>query len=442
MRQRIVGAVAQQRGARRVDAGMLRRIWRFAVLLSLGAAASAAAATVEYESTPLGHGEGQAVALRAIGGPGDDDLTATTVAGAVVIRDGAGPLSGTDACSEESSQIWRCPLSVSVTLRGAAGDDRLSAGAGTLGGVTLDGGEGDDLLTGGPSHDHFLGGPGRDRIVGGGGGDEALIDATAGLEGDDIDFRPGGGHISVKAGTAPLTMDLAAGTLTDGRAVDTVAAVTDADITGPGVAKLLGTDGPDMLAAPGLVDGRGGNDRIFGQAGHNVLRGGAGADEITVAPGSDVDAGPGDDVLRPASSLIRPSSTAKIVCGPGDDQLSPIGAVPTPLDCERTLLDSGIALGTPTASRRTISIRMTAPKGYCGVVATARTVSGRAVTARTQARVDRGAAGVTVRMRRLHGDRVGMVRVVVGLSSSCRTGDHWKTFLTATPRMLVRWPTP
>lgn len=64
-------------------------------------------------------------------------------------------------------------IPVSVTIRGGAGNDRLSGGGAAdkiLGGSDDDllvGRRGDDSLHGGPGVDHLSGGPGRDQLRGG-----------------------------------------------------------------------------------------------------------------------------------------------------------------------------------------------------------------------------------------------------------------------------------
>jgi Ca2+-binding RTX toxin-like protein len=68
-------------------------------------------------------------------------------------------------------------VTVPVTMRGGAGDDKLSGGAGDdklaggYGRDRLDGGLGDDLLIGGEGNDLLIGGPGHDTLRGGYGKD-------------------------------------------------------------------------------------------------------------------------------------------------------------------------------------------------------------------------------------------------------------------------------
>jgi Ca2+-binding RTX toxin-like protein len=74
-------------------------------------------------------------------------------------------------------------VTVPVTMRGGAGDDRLTGGAGDdklVGGYgrdRLEGGEGDDLLIGGEGNDVLISGPGHD-ILRGGYGKDTLVEGS------------------------------------------------------------------------------------------------------------------------------------------------------------------------------------------------------------------------------------------------------------------------
>ena len=66
-------------------------------------------------------------------------------------------------------------------LTSGVGNNRLDASGFTLGSVTLDGGEGNDVVFGGSKNDSLIGGGGRDLLIGGSG-----IDVLNGSAGDDI----------------------------------------------------------------------------------------------------------------------------------------------------------------------------------------------------------------------------------------------------------------
>ncbi len=68
-----------------------------------------------------------------------------------------------------------------VGLTGGVGNNRLDASGFTLGAVTLDGGDGNDVLLGGSKNDSLIGGGGQDFLIGGTG-----IDNLSGGSGGDI----------------------------------------------------------------------------------------------------------------------------------------------------------------------------------------------------------------------------------------------------------------
>lgn len=101
---------------------------------------------------------------------------------------------GTDAITSSTIEL--------VELTGGVGDNRLNASAFTFGSVTLNGGDGNDVLLGGGKADSLIGGTGRDLLVGGVG-----IDNLTGRTGDDILI--GGTIASTIKTTAALTAIMA-----------------------------------------------------------------------------------------------------------------------------------------------------------------------------------------------------------------------------------------
>lgn len=157
------------------------------------------------------------------------------------------------------------------TVDGGAGSDlasyadrpfgiSLDLGAGTntdgdtFAGIEChEGSQGNDTLRGGPAADCLRGSIGDDRLIGAGGADQ--LDGSFGVDVASYEEHPG-----------PVTVDLGAGTSSDG------------DV-------LSGIDG---------VVGGAGNDTLTGDGAANTLRGGAGADRITGGPGADTLEGGGD----------------------------------------------------------------------------------------------------------------------------------------------------
>jgi Ca2+-binding RTX toxin-like protein len=173
------------------------------------------------------------------------------------------------------------------------GDDTLAI-TGELRVLTsLDGGPGADSLRGGGDYDTLDGGPGADRIEGGG------------TDADVLSFA--GRH-------EPVTVDLGAGTTSDG---DTIS----------GVEIVQGGDGADRLTGGPYGDtlsGGAGDDVLRGSAGRDVLEGGLGADNVQGGRGDDIAAGDprqGDGYYTPRVHL----SNDIVSGGPGDDVLRDFG---------------------------------------------------------------------------------------------------------------------
>ncbi|MAE67893.1 MAG: hypothetical protein CMJ18_26865, partial [Phycisphaeraceae bacterium] len=219
----------------------------------------------------------------------------------------------------------------SDTLRGNAGHDLIIAADAAEGGTIaalheIEGGDGDDTLHG----DHF-----SDTIEGGSGDDRIFA-----LDGDD-DIDAGDGDDIVIAG---LGSDLIVG----GWGADEL--IAGRTILGEPIGADTNTvhgDLPDGAAAPppGVHD-----DRIFGDAGDDALRGGAGHDEIHGLGGDDLIVGnlghdslfggAGDDITWGGAedldaALLDLAVTANFDALPpqfqGAETRHPTGFVPPPI---------------------------------------------------------------------------------------------------------------
>jgi Ca2+-binding RTX toxin-like protein len=199
--------------------------------------------------------------------------------------------------------------------------------------LTVNGGNGDDLLTGGSDNDHLLGDGGNDRIVGfkgnddleGGDGNDVLVwnngdnndvmDGDAGADEVEINGAPTTGDIFTAAPNAgrvlftrtnlvPFTVDFSAERLTvNGLGGDDTfnGAAGLAPLTllalngGTGDDSLSGGDGPD------LISGGDGNDKLDGDAGDDRLVGDRGTDTLSGGDGDDAlvwNNGDGSDVMN------------------------------------------------------------------------------------------------------------------------------------------------
>jgi Ca2+-binding RTX toxin-like protein len=199
--------------------------------------------------------------------------------------------------------------------------------------LTVNGGNGDDLLTGGSDNDHLLGDGGNDRIVGfkgnddleGGDGNDVLVwnngdnndvmDGDAGADEVEINGAPTTGDVFTAAPNAgrvlftrtnlvPFTVDFNAERLTvnglggddtfngaSGLAPLTLLALNG----GTGDDSLSGGDGPD------LISGGDGNDKLDGDVGDDRLVGDRGTDTLTGGDGDDAlvwNNGDGSDVMN------------------------------------------------------------------------------------------------------------------------------------------------
>jgi Ca2+-binding RTX toxin-like protein len=199
-------------------------------------------------------------------GTGDDRLTATDVQQDLSVDAG----DGNDIVLAGAGDDL---------VRGGEGDDQLDGGEGD---DALQGGNGNDRLIGGLGDDFLLGGAGNDTLIGGAGND--LLDGGDGI--DTADYT---------SDTDGVTVDLGTGQgRGDGIGRDTLT----------GVENVIGGSGDDVLTGnelANLLDGGAGKDRIVAGAGDTV-RGGDGDDVIEVRAGAgaaaSVDGGADRDTVR------------------------------------------------------------------------------------------------------------------------------------------------
>lgn len=172
-----------------------------------------------------------------------------------------------------------------ATISGGTDNDVILADGGTV-----NGDDGNDLLTGGAAADNLSGGAGDDDLYGRG-GDDSLSGA--------------GGNDKVFAGAG-------ANTVSDGSGNDLVDLSENATplnfSTGGGNDTVLGSAGNDRLTGSSGTDrleGRGGNDTLIGAGGSDGLHGQEGSDRILwdEGDGSDVvEGGAGESDVLSAST--------------------------------------------------------------------------------------------------------------------------------------------
>lgn len=147
----------------------------------------------------------------------------------------------------------------SLTLDGGDGSDVLSASIRVRQGVQFTGGTGNDSLSGGSGNDTLDGGVGRDDLRGNNGNDLMF-----GGDGDDV-LRGNNGDDTIGGGAG-----------------------NDRIYGGSGNDGVSGGDGNDS------IEGEAGNDTLLGDSGNDQVRGGAGKDIALGGDGNDlVDGGDG-----------------------------------------------------------------------------------------------------------------------------------------------------
>ena len=201
-------------------------------------------------------------------------------------------------------------------LYGGGGDDRLDGGTGD---DLLDGGEGDDRLDGGAGNDELIGGTGLDELRGGLGDDVLQIDHVADFALEDRGVGGGDDILAVEDGYASSLKSTFPWLSSDGSATF----VLGDDLT-RGVPE--GANGyvqrvPDAIESVALkgttahdLVGDGRDNRLFGNAGDNLIHGGDGADTLAGDGGDDFLYGDGGD-----DTLLTGDGTDTLYGGAGDD---------------------------------------------------------------------------------------------------------------------------
>jgi Ca2+-binding RTX toxin-like protein len=201
--------------------------------------------------------------------------------------------------------------------------------------LTVNGGDGDDLLTGGSGDDDLGGDGGNDRVVGfrgtdvldGGAGNDVLVwnngdgsdvvDGDLGVDEVEINGAPTAGDVFTtvpndrrvlfnRTNLVPFSVDFSAERLTvNGLGGDDVfnGAAGLAPLTlvslngGSGDDLLTGGDGPDLITGGDgndKLNGAGGDDRVIGDRGTDTLSGGDGTDALVWNNGDGSDVSNGD----------------------------------------------------------------------------------------------------------------------------------------------------
>ncbi len=259
-----------------------------AMLAALPAVASAATVTADG---------GGAITLSDAGS--ETNVVTVTVAGSEwVIGDTGAPLTAGTGCTQATPNEARCPKTAArptATLGG--GEDTFTAA--DDGGWVVYGEAGADRLVGAAGADTFFGGADADTLSAAGGNDRL----DGGTGDDTLDGGAGEDLITYTSATAPVTVDLPAGTGGQPGEHDAVQGVEDVTASGT----LIGDAGPNFLTGGNgddTISGNGGDDVLIGELGNDTLHGGAAADRLYgdttlgVGAGADrLDGGDGNDSL-------------------------------------------------------------------------------------------------------------------------------------------------
>jgi len=222
-----------------------------------------------------------------------------------------------------------------ITIRTGDGDDVVNVAPDMQNNLTIEGGDGNDILAGGAGADHIDGGAGDDIVVGGAGSDElvggsgndtlsdqvGILDANLWLKG--VAIRSGGGNDVAQGGDGDDSIRTGDGddTVRAGAGDDTVD-------SGDGQDRVFGDGGDDRIQAGAghdQVHGGDGDDYVDGFTGHDQIDGDAGADTLYGGEGNDlVDGGEGQDYVDGYlgdDTLAGGAGNDVISGGQGDDAL-------------------------------------------------------------------------------------------------------------------------
>jgi Ca2+-binding RTX toxin-like protein len=233
-----------------------------------------------------------------IGTAGNDTLTGTPANEAFYGLDGEDVITGGGG---------------NDTFDGGAGNDTITAGSGT---DILDGGDGDDLLMGGAGADVIDGGAGYDRVSYADYTTDLTIDLAAGTASDGDQFTniegaiggSGDDTITGDAGANIIDGGLGADAIDGGLSFDTITFTGRTTSVTVNLATGTTSDG-DTLTSIEAATGGEADDSLTGDIWNNVLDGGLGADTL--------DGGDGNDYVSYAYRLT--SVTANLATGANTD---------------------------------------------------------------------------------------------------------------------------
>lgn len=210
------------------------------------------------------------------GGEGGDDRDLLTWEGTTSSGDNVDVTFSSTEAGTASIRGQTVTFSQIEQLRGTELDDSFDATSAT-GGVSIDGGGGNDSISGGDGDDSLTGGTGDDEVYSGDGDD-----LVSGGSGDDSLFF-GTGNDTVFGGDGDDFIDDVLGSNLTGTNVIYGGSGNDQVFTGFGSDTIYGGSGNDV------INGEEDDDLIYGGAGDDVLTGGSGNDTFALTAGGGAD---------------------------------------------------------------------------------------------------------------------------------------------------------
>lgn len=272
------------------------------------------------------------VHLRYIAAPSErNDVTVTADDGVITLVDAGAPTVAGEGCAGGGAAGTPVSCSFSAPFVFVAlelGDEADTADTTELDPATgvavrVGAGPGSDVMRGGEGPDNVLPGRGADRVFGGGGNDSWVQN---GRRPDGSDYFDGGaGRDSAEYDTHyPVRLEIDGRRNDGGRTEhDNISAVESAFV-GLKADVMIGNADDQTLregGGDGVVRGRAGADRLFGDFADDRVSGGRGDDFIEGGPGRDVLlGGAGDDLINAKKgTLSNLSNRDRVDCGPGED---------------------------------------------------------------------------------------------------------------------------
>jgi len=290
---------------------------------------------VAIDLSSLGAGDGAADTVNVNGTAGDDNISVTSNNGTVTVKGLAAQVtvSGVEAAND------------TLVVNGLAGNDTIDASSIKAGQVklTLNGGDGDDVIKGSAGDDLVNGGRGNDTALLGAGNDTFVwnpgdgSDTVEGQSGTDtllfnganinenINISANGSRAQFTRDVANITMDLNGVENIQFNALGGADTITVNDLTGTNVSQVnLDLGGSDDAADTVIINGTGASDVIHITESNGVVTVTGLAETVTIShfDSNDrivINGLGGDDVIE--ATGLQPGISLTANGGDGDDIL-------------------------------------------------------------------------------------------------------------------------